>query len=1045
MSDSGNDGNGSSINLIALLLLILSATGALIEPLTSARPSEPGSTQAKQDRLENFIETRLWQDPFAFASRESAVSSDHFNTLRNELKDFYRYKNFSVVAISLSGSSYYEIAESRRRSRFAVVSALHSQRFYPSNSEKLSYYELKNDCGSRLRIPYEWFDQEEDKVPTILVLWLDEHEIKKSNKNYTKFIDCLANEINHEWHQVWHDHEKKRPDRQAIDFKLIGPSSTASLVDLLQSDPFKYPSIRVFAHSATTSAREIIKSLRANCSLDDKNRRHRKWYCSPDEEFKSQSAIKLEEQLQKMLEERSITRTIGTDDKLATALLWELWNRRINRSDKPFSYFDVDQKVDCKDGVILIAELDTLYARSLVNNLENNAFWNHCETSINGKEIKPPVKSYAYLRGVDGVDGKIPSSEKNADRSGMQVIDKNSIMQWDDAPPEHAEGRNQYDYLRRLTDTISDLDRDAGFAKNGVKAIGILGSDVYDKLIILHALRERFKDKIFFTTDLDARYLHADQLKWTRNLVVASNFDLYLHSDWQKNSMPFRDSYQTSIYYATSLALNAVVQKDKQKSPEPMNPQIFEVGRSRAIHLDSPNVRYLGDWVQCLDSFTRLKEDLQKRSCKQIDDEYPFDNPSFFKVERGYENASIEPERLLLKKLRNEEIIENTLCLVFIMMAIWLGHSFLMKRMGLRLLLDSSHKIGAISYIKLLLTLGFITIIGSIAFTREGIYEPFIWLEGISVWPNLVIRFVGIFFILLLLVFFHERLSACKKEIQVDFFADHSSQAWESYDSTMRTTKMRLGILYATLVALGLTLWFLIPNYFQPSGLLRALNFPYRGEFAHTAHLFLAIIQFTVLWGLVFWIAFEAKACRKLIDQLQNSDTNEDCNQSWSCAILKKQAYELGVSEGYIKKYLKLWLVVKITGCLGCLIYLPLGMILAILIGRSKIFDQFNIPLSLIIVFAIAVIYLLLSIYQLRKSAENLRGDLLKHYEAQQIGFGVLQKKSEEIQIERIIYLINKENKGIYARFDHQPALVALLIPFGGMSGVQILEYLFNI
>ena len=72
------------------------------------------------------------------------------------------------------------------------------------------------------------------------------------------------------------------------------------------------------------------------------------------------------------------------------------------------------------------------------------------------------------------------------------------------------------------------------FAKHGVKAIGLVGSDLYDKLLILQALRNRFKTKIFFTTDLDARYLHADQKDWTRNLVVASNFGFSLNPQLQR-------------------------------------------------------------------------------------------------------------------------------------------------------------------------------------------------------------------------------------------------------------------------------------------------------------------------------------------------------------------------------------------------------------------------------------------------------------------------------------------------------------------------------
>jgi hypothetical protein len=129
------------------------------------------------------------------------------------------------------------------------------------------------------------------------------------------------------------------------------------------------------------------------------------------------------------------------------------------------------------------------------------------------------------------LDGVLPDIDKSASKAprkddGGQSQDLRAQLK--DTPPEHAEGRSQFDYLRRLADEIEQLDHKKQFAKNGVKAIGIVGSDLYDKLLILQALRGRFKDKIFFTTDLDARYLHADQKDWARNLVVASNFGLSL-------------------------------------------------------------------------------------------------------------------------------------------------------------------------------------------------------------------------------------------------------------------------------------------------------------------------------------------------------------------------------------------------------------------------------------------------------------------------------------------------------------------------------------
>ena len=91
--------------------------------------------------------------------------------------------------------------------------------------------------------------------------------------------------------------------------------------------------------------------------------------------------------------------------------------------------------------------------------------------------------------------------------------------------------------------------------KKGVAAIGVLGSDVHDKLMILEALRQYFPHKLFFTTDLDAAYIHPAKWPQTHNLLVASAFDLKLRPELQGEIPPFRDSYQTAFFLATQMAL----------------------------------------------------------------------------------------------------------------------------------------------------------------------------------------------------------------------------------------------------------------------------------------------------------------------------------------------------------------------------------------------------------------------------------------------------------------------------------------------------------
>lgn len=61
----GNDNNQDSKNgLISILLLIMLATGTLIDPLTSSRPFDPLNKKLTL-MDERKIDARLWQDPIA--------------------------------------------------------------------------------------------------------------------------------------------------------------------------------------------------------------------------------------------------------------------------------------------------------------------------------------------------------------------------------------------------------------------------------------------------------------------------------------------------------------------------------------------------------------------------------------------------------------------------------------------------------------------------------------------------------------------------------------------------------------------------------------------------------------------------------------------------------------------------------------------------------------------------------------------------------------------------------------------------------------------
>ena len=80
------------------------------------------------------------------------------------------------------------------------------------------------------------------------------------------------------------------------------------------------------------------------------------------------------------------------------------------------------------------------------------------------------------------------------------------------------------------------------------KAIGVLGSDVYDKLMILQALRKNFP-RALFTTDLDSRLTHSSQLPLDAQSGRGFPFRALNWPRLQTPIPPFRDSYQTALFF----------------------------------------------------------------------------------------------------------------------------------------------------------------------------------------------------------------------------------------------------------------------------------------------------------------------------------------------------------------------------------------------------------------------------------------------------------------------------------------------------------------
>ncbi|MDC8774341.1 hypothetical protein [Roseateles albus] len=270
----------------------------------------------------------------------------------------------------------------------------------------------------------------------------------------------------------------------------------------------------------------------------------------------------LNEKFNRMLGDRppvkiDFQRTISTDNELIKRLVAELQLRLPANEQRR---------------LVVVAERDSIYSQSLVNELQ------HRLKDFHNLSFEPVY----FFRGIDGV------TTRDAGREGNErtAASKATALEW-------PESRDQLDYLRRLAASLKDSE--APGRAGPIGAIGILANDVHDKLLVMQALHDTFSDKVFFTTDMDARFLHPRVQAFTRNLIVATSLPLEFYPpkpgivDLQAGTPPLRDVYQTASYLAARRAAcrsQECLDEEKLAARDALdNPSLYEIGRNGAVPL----------------------------------------------------------------------------------------------------------------------------------------------------------------------------------------------------------------------------------------------------------------------------------------------------------------------------------------------------------------------------------------------------------------------------------------------------------------------------
>lgn len=1070
-----------------LVMVALVAAGALFissAPLETSRPALADSQLERRDALQN-VDARLWQDPFSAVAKarepllKQAGGQDD-DRKRNGLQRFADEMKRQaraggnggvvVVTVMMSGGPYAEQVESRRRTRYAVLAGLKARGFVPTDNAHLGYFHPWD--GKEVRtglpetIPFESLESEPDTSDRcggckLMLLWLDSSAFFEWPLGKLATLATLAERPSP-------NDPADKPAAPRVRWRVLGPASSDGLRAIIDEaagtgfDKSRLKSIdlRLYSAAATAPDAALLRNVHAqgDATVSDYLLGH----------------------------DVPLLRTIGTDDRLARALVNELELRGLRTrppNGRKVKCPDADSETaadpeDLPSSIAIVSEGDTLYGRSLRQQFRYDAV-----------SDRPGfcVTRWHYFQGIDGrLPGDGPSQA--ADRQGgSNTKDAGADARVRDGSYiERPEGSSQYDYLRRLAIRIREEDatlRKRHGREYGIRAIGVLGNDVYDKLLVLQALQTEMPHAIFFTTDLDARLFHPREQAWARNLIVSSNFGLRLANPLQRDIAPFRDSYQSSAYLATMLLVSDLMepsvpgaigkprwaQRQKQVNAWFEKPRLYEVSRAGAFDFSEPaataRTASPGAWHAPAEAATRCS----RRAIETCRDIHPA-------------GSSMVPAWTMAARFA----VFSALTLL-----LWLPALVLSRRAKrqLRRLATSPTphtpsrplRVSLLVLAAAALTVGLPLLLASAwpqiaeAITRDG--KPLSFTDGISPWPTYGIRLLTLVLCLYFVVRAWSSLAANVNRIARDFrlgdtrhhldadlaaenpgpwrtkrmasmlsvrfyrdrpphpagdpaaMTPNAERFWKHYLLQNRASArlLRTLLCVATMVAISELITRAIGD---------APIAPLRGDLTATMQSLTTQPTSIAILFLVFFVVDATVLSVLFVRGLRLHHAN------WPQRTLQQFNASTGLPVEHLDDWIDLQFIARRTRCVGTLVYYPFIVLSLMLLARSPFFDAWYTPPSVAVLAALSFAIVLTCAWALRHSAETSRRLALDH-----LHDAILRAKGAASgplvsQLETLRDRVDRLREGAFAPYSQQPLLKAVLLPFLTFGGSSLFDYL---
>ena len=873
---------------------------------------------------------------------------------------------------------------------------------------------------------------DEGRPLPVLLLWMDERDLgnqplREITELLPRILEDVAPAPNPKDVEVDpsnpEDGEVNQLDPENVKVNLLGPAGSGTLqlmvaevIAELDNPTISLPSphFSIYSPFATASAKHILGEHAAK--VRDKLKYSDEAKCKDigecdliygDNDFTS---VHLMEQA---FDQAGIDffRTIPADKRLLESLV-----------DEEFEIWGIDP-LNSGESIILISEWDTFYGRSLpaafvdhvseIRKIDENGGADARNDGCNEPEAgsknadgesgrdekcQDGVFRYVYMRGLDGEVLMGPSPEEGTDQEeGVRKF-------------ERAIGESRFDYLRRLA---QDIERDSSGDFRTVGAVGVLGSDVYDKLLILQALRPSFPQALFFTTDVDARYMHPAEMDWARGLVIASGYgpnlrqpllreELCISSETSRELPPFRDSYQTSLFVAAQLAV-------ARSTPPSDDDCHFDFREPKRLRPALANFAPAGMFEVGVLSVVPLGRDQAP----------------------GRRSAGV--------------------VLVAFAAIVLFGfvYNFIVPRRSLR---DIA--------IVLLLTIVVPALVVGVVWAGDGTSgEPLPLFNGSNMLPTLYVLFLTAVTAILLYRHARRRLGSDARRLIREFDLV-SIERWRDYFFAGLSFGRRHSALWKRLPRICvkyLAHWFILLALahlaisFLAMFLLGDFPIPIRGEITLIAYYIGVTAALLGFFLFTYLVADEARSCQTFAHDLLSKQWCET-EQSLD-GFVKRQVMDVNLSTPSARDAVAKWRGVQVladrTKTLEAMIYYPFVVLFLIVVAHNSLIDNWQLGPSVLVVLGSGVIVNVSCILLLRHYMQRLRTATiasLQHLLDKEAGRSAetaeMEAKIEKMcaKIEQMIGSVDNEQRGVFGPLGRDTILRAPLVPLGGFASLYLIE-----